>query len=76
MEHDQAVIRYIVTALVTSPGASASQVSADVTLRCENTEHPSARLTYSRGGLTRTGGEGEVCFHREKNKKMTSLEEA
>lgn len=75
MEHDQAVIRYIVTALVTSPGASASQVSADVTLRCENTEHPSARLTYSRGGLTRTG-EGEVCFHREKNKKMTSLEEA
>lgn len=70
MEHDEAVIRYIVTALVTSPGASASQVSADVTLRCENTEHPSAWLTYSRGGLTGTGGEGGNVFSQgEKFKK-------
>lgn len=57
MEHDRAMIRYIVTALVTLPDTSASQVSTNVELWCENTEYPSAWLTYSRGGLSRTGGE-------------------
>lgn len=68
MEHDKAMIRYIVTALVTSPGASASQVSADVALWCENTEYPSAWLTYSRGGLSRTKGEkGSVLLQKKKD---------
>lgn len=53
MEHDRALISSIVTALVTLPGFNFSiQVSADVALRCENTEYPSACLTYSRGGLS------------------------
>lgn len=79
VEHDKAMICYIVTASVTLPGALLSiQHSATVGLcggiGVRTLECPSICLTYLRDVLKPPVGaekkENEVCYHREKNSPL------